>query len=471
MLESSLCLQSIIPPNPPEKVSNSPIEAVEGIPKEESCVSLSPLSSPTLGNIMVTSVIISPEESSVVGQVISIPADPSVSKATQVLTDSRTIRDPQKSSPLQSSHPRSASPPAKVSHNSSIAQIAMDVTLSAAKSLLIWSTPTPSTPAPPALTPSSLLKTMPPATHPPQAATRPDLRPAKVSSYPAQPVFIREVASIPCQFPRLVSISKGGSIIIGDESGLSSCNNFSDHPITLRSDFTRSPSGLVGLSDGSFLVSDGNRNQINQISNTGVFISVVAGTGIGGYLDGPAETAQFCLPAMIAVDFACPSGIVIADLWNKAVRYLRAKKVTTIARGFRPFGVAVCCDGSFVVTDPESHCIRKVERTGKVTVLAGMENQKGYCDGPAITAQFNVPRGIAVDHFSGIIYVVDSYNNRIRSISPAGTVRTVVGPEEQHGNIQLFHPQSIALKYHNSHSPWLVVADTKNFRVLVLSKH
>ncbi|WP_442562008.1 T9SS type A sorting domain-containing protein [Flavobacterium agri] len=56
--------------------------------------------------------------------------------------------------------------------------------------------------------------------------------------------------------------------------------------------------------------------------------------------------------------------------------------------------------------------------------LAGGENQ-GYVDGPGSSAQFFGLMGICVDA-AGTIYVADSSNNRIRKITPAGVVSTLV---------------------------------------------
>src|SRR3954452_1449454 len=49
--------------------------------------------------------------------------------------------------------------------------------------------------------------------------------------------------------------------------------------------------------------------------------------------------------------------------------------------------------------------------------------------GPAIQAQFNDPRHLAVDA-AGNVYVVDTNNVRVRKISPNGQVVTVAGTGE-----------------------------------------
>jgi glucose/arabinose dehydrogenase len=60
-----------------------------------------------------------------------------------------------------------------------------------------------------------------------------------------------------------------------------------------------------------------------------------------------------------------------------------------------------------------------------VTTLAGSTNA-GFVDGPGDRARFSAPLGICIDN-SGYLYVADSGNNAIRSISPSGQVSTVAG--------------------------------------------
>ena len=88
-------------------------------------------------------------------------------------------------------------------------------------------------------------------------------------------------------------------------------------------------------------------------------------------------------------------------------------------------GLTVDRDGSVVVADFRNHAIRRISPDGTVRTIAG-GNGPGSRDGSAEEAQFHGPSDVAVD-FAGAIYVVDSYEHRIRKISTDGIVTTVAG--------------------------------------------
>lgn len=97
----------------------------------------------------------------------------------------------------------------------------------------------------------------------------------------------------------------------------------------------------------------------------------------------------------------------------------------------QPTGITTTPDGALIVVDSTAHRIRKVTTAGVVTTIAGSGKQ-GFKDGPALEAEFNTPRGVAVAK-DGTIYVTDSLNHVIRAISPAGTVSTFAGSPTKRG--------------------------------------
>ena len=69
-------------------------------------------------------------------------------------------------------------------------------------------------------------------------------------------------------------------------------------------------------------------------------------------------------------------------------------------------------------------------QSGTITTYAGSGTYGFSGDyGPAISAQFGFPAGIAVDA-AGNLFIADSDNQRIRKVTPDGVIRTIAG---EHG--------------------------------------
>ena len=98
----------------------------------------------------------------------------------------------------------------------------------------------------------------------------------------------------------------------------------------------------------------------------------------------------------------------------------------TTARFRAPLGLAQDATGVLYVADTGNHLIRKVALDGTVTTLAGATGVSGFVDGSGAAARFDTPMGITVGP-DGDIYVADRNNNRIRRVTPAGVVTTYAG--------------------------------------------
>jgi hypothetical protein len=77
----------------------------------------------------------------------------------------------------------------------------------------------------------------------------------------------------------------------------------------------------------------------------------------------------------------------------------------------------LCLDrtDNIYIGDQSNHRIRKISTTGIVTTVAG-SGLAGYLDAAVGIAKFNYPNGLDITS-SGVIYVADNRNQRVRVIS------------------------------------------------------
>ncbi|MSP92948.1 MAG: hypothetical protein EXR79_14285 [Myxococcales bacterium] len=128
---------------------------------------------------------------------------------------------------------------------------------------------------------------------------------------------------------------------------------------------------------------------------------------------------------------ACQGGKCVAGatLWVEA---LAGSGVNAWADGtgsqasfHYPLGIAVDAGGNSFIADTYNHRIRKVTPAGVVTTLAGGA-AAGYVDGKGTSALLNFPHGIALDG-AGNLLIADHSNDVLRKLTPDGTVTTLAG--------------------------------------------
>ena len=224
-----------------------------------------------------------------------------------------------------------------------------------------------------------------------------------------------------------------------------------------------SPSGVTIDSSGNIYMSDTQNHCIRRL-DTSNNLTVIAGTGVAGYVNGASSIAQFNGPTAIAVDVA--GNIYVADTNNNAIRVL-SRTVQRDASGNTisvygiagtlvgsgpevissgigsgvllsgPRGVAVDSSGSVYISDTGNNRICKIDTGGSFTTLAGSASfngplvySYGFINGQGTEASFNGPSGLCVD-IKGNIFVTDTNNNAIRRVTPSGRVTTVAGSGQQ----------------------------------------
>jgi len=167
------------------------------------------------------------------------------------------------------------------------------------------------------------------------------------------------------------------------------------------------------------------------------FVSVIAGDGRSGFVDGPVGAAEFgdeCL----GITSDDQGNVYVVDWRNKRIRKITSDgEVTTIAGNgntgsvngnsdaaefLNPAGIVIDKHGNLFVGDQT--CIRKITPEGLVSTFCGSSSVAGYEDGAADQALFSSIIDLAIDD-QGNMYVSDE--NRIRKIRADGVVSTFAG--------------------------------------------
>jgi len=203
------------------------------------------------------------------------------------------------------------------------------------------------------------------------------------------------------------------------------------------------PQGVTLDSAGNIYIADTNNNSIREVTAVNSFITTIAGNNVRSFSGdfGAATSASLNNPSGVAVDSA--GNIYIADRQNNRVRLVTKTTsiITTYAGGsvgdngtatsatlYSPNSVAVDGQGNSYFVDTSNNLIRKVTAsTGIITTVAG-NGSLGYSgdNGAATSASLNNPSGVAVDS-NGNIYIADTYNSRLRMVTPGGIITTVAG--------------------------------------------
>jgi RHS repeat-associated protein len=172
-------------------------------------------------------------------------------------------------------------------------------------------------------------------------------------------------------------------------------------------------------------------------------VTTIAGAGgTPGFANGAGSTARF--QGLYGVAIGADDTIYIADSGNNRIRKAQNQSgvwtVSTLAgdgaAAFgdgagasahfnNPKGIAVDSSGIVYVADTGNNRIRKIATDGTVSTLAGTATA-GVQNGAANQATFNAPQGVAVDN-QGNLYVADTGNSTVRFISTSGTVSSVAG--------------------------------------------
>ena len=196
------------------------------------------------------------------------------------------------------------------------------------------------------------------------------------------------------------------------------------------------PQGVVQAADGTIYFTDTVNHRVRKVSPDGT-ISAVAGTGEPGYSGegGPAAQATLYFPDALAIDSA----------------------------------------GNLFVVDQKQLRVRKITPAGVISLVAGNGKAAYSVDGSgALLSGFAYITGIAVDS-AGNIYLSEQVANRVKRITPSGSMSTYAGAAvngepsglgfggdgQSAGQAVFANPGPLAVDSAGN----LYIADTSNFRI------
>lgn len=240
------------------------------------------------------------------------------------------------------------------------------------------------------------------------------------------------------------------------------------------------PMGMAMDSSGNIYLADSYNHRIRKITPAGV-TSTLAGNGSygggSGYVNATGTSARFNHPKDVAVDAS--GNVYVADSGNHAIRRITPAGVVTTfagattatsgttnatgtsARFNSPEGITITSSGVLYVADTGNNRIRMITSAQVVTTPAG--SSSGWVDATGTSARFNQPVGIAVTS-AGDVYIADKNNHSIRKMTSGGIVTTVAGTttygyENGTGsNAEFYLPRGIAIDNNGD----ILVADRDN---------
>ena len=183
----------------------------------------------------------------------------------------------------------------------------------------------------------------------------------------------------------------------------------------------------------------------------------------------PSESAKFFthgdMPTRVIDGLSHPWGVAVKGGMITAVEHsshcvslfngASGERTKTFGKLNYPCSVALCVDGSVIVADGESHCVRKYSPSGEIITSVGTEGDQSL--------QFSSPCGVAVSHDSKV-YVSDSDNHRVQVLNADFTFSHSFGTQGSDAG-EFDDPWGITVDDSGS----VYVADSGNHRIQVFS--
>jgi trimeric autotransporter adhesin len=246
------------------------------------------------------------------------------------------------------------------------------------------------------------------------------------------------------------------------------------------------PQGVAVDSAGNIYIADSGDHRIRMVAATTGTISAYAGTGNpcnpnkGCGDNGAATSANLSNPFQISLDAS--GNLFVTDPPVNSIREITAgtQTISTVAgNGYSGFtgdngvatlaklngsrGVTVDASGNVYIADTGNERIRMFPLGTNPIINTVAGGGSGNDASTATSAILGGGRGVALDS-AGNLYIADTYNNRIREVTPSnpptsyGTINTIVGSGIA-TSAELDFPSGVAVDSVNN----VYIADTGNF--------
>ena len=230
---------------------------------------------------------------------------------------------------------------------------------------------------------------------------------------------------------------------------------------------------------GNLYFTEGYYHRVFKVSPSGT-LTTVAGNGGDTFSGegGQATAAATPSPQGVAVDAAgniyvgtsarlcrISGGRLSAIAGTGASGYSGDRGPALSARIGTPQGIALDAAGNIFFSDAASHVVRRIGIDGTIATVAGTGTAGYSGDGlPGTSAMLNTPEGLALDN-NGNLFIADTYNNRVRKLTPGGVITTLAGTgvpgtggSGYANQSKLFHPGGVAVDANGN----VLIADVTN---------
>ena len=186
--------------------------------------------------------------------------------------------------------------------------------------------------------------------------------------------------------------------------------------------------------DGTLYIADFS-NRVRMVRNG--IITTIAGTGVccSSGDDGPALSAKVDPQGITVGD---DGTVYIAERSSFGIRRITPDGIiSSYTFANDPRGLSTGPDGSLYFTDFTAGKVYRIRREGNVELVAGAANCSGnhfiIGDGGNATSACLAGPWYATADRQGVVYIAERNGDRIRAVTPDGTIRTVAGNGQSRG--------------------------------------